>query len=255
MKKYTIILLLILCRVGFSQEKSYKEDDNVIFYKTSDSCDFDFVCDKDYYKKSYTTYTKSFLEFTGNTSAIRKFCYDINKLLKFDTIQLTKDFFVKYANQICATKRYKLHTVIIKKAKNPFLEFVIEIKDTSKIENVSKGADEIIEKSQLVQKAYFPGGGDDAMLQYVAKNINWPECCYAEKKSGVTGKVYANFVIEKDGHISNIIVIKYPLGGEKLAEEVVRVVNSMPNWENAELNDDVPARMWFTIPVNFKVTK
>lgn len=92
----------------------------------------------------------------------------------------------------------------------------------------------------------FPGG-QIAMLQYIMKNIKYPE---QAMKEGIQGRVAVRFIVEKDGSISDVkpILSVHPL----LNKEAVRVVESMPKWSPGKQNGK-PVRVRFNIPVMFKL--
>jgi len=71
----------------------------------------------------------------------------------------------------------------------------------------------------------FPGG-EKALYEYIKNNIRYPEVA---RTSGITGTVYVQFVVEKDGSISDVKVLRGIGGG--CDEEAVRVVKSMPKWK------------------------
>ena len=48
-------------------------------------------------------------------------------------------------------------------------------------------------------------GGDDALRKFIAKNVTYPD--YA-KKNGISGKVYVNFVVEKDGSVGRMRIVR-----------------------------------------------
>ena len=92
----------------------------------------------------------------------------------------------------------------------------------------------------------FPGG-QIAMLQYIMKNIKYPE---QAMKEGIQGRVAVRFIVEKDGSISDVkpILSVHPL----LNKEAVRVVESMPKWTPGKQNGK-PVRVRFNLPVMFKL--
>lgn len=92
----------------------------------------------------------------------------------------------------------------------------------------------------------FPGG-QIAMLQYLMKNIKYPE---QAMKEGIQGRVAVRFIVEKDGSISDVkpILSVHPL----LNKEAVRVVESMPKWTPGKQNGK-PVRVRFNVPVMFKL--
>ena len=92
----------------------------------------------------------------------------------------------------------------------------------------------------------FPGG-QIAMLQYIMRNIKYPE---QAMKEGIQGRVAVSFIVEKDGSISDVkpILSVHPL----LNKEAVRVVESMPKWTPGKQNGK-PVRVRFNVPVMFKL--
>ena len=92
----------------------------------------------------------------------------------------------------------------------------------------------------------FPGG-QIAMLQYIMKNMKYPE---QAMKEGIQGRVAVRFIVEKDGSISDVkpILSVHPL----LNKEAVRVVESMPKWTPGKHNGK-PVRVRFNLPVMFKL--
>ena len=92
----------------------------------------------------------------------------------------------------------------------------------------------------------FPGG-QIAMLQYLMKNIKYPEQAV---KEGIQGRVTVRFIVEKDGSISDVkpVLSVHPL----LNKEAVRVVKSMPKWTPGKQNGK-PVRVRFNLPVMFKL--
>lgn len=104
--------------------------------------------------------------------------------------------------------------------------------------------DSIIEHPD--QEASFPGG-PDAMQQYIADNIEYPP---AAMKSGKQGRVFVEFVVNTDGSISDVKILRGV--SEALDNESVRIINTMPNWVPAQLGDEnVRARC--RVPFNFKL--
>ncbi len=68
-------------------------------------------------------------------------------------------------------------------------------------------------------------GGDDARIAFLVQNIKYPE---QAKKNGIQGKVFVTFVIETDGSITNVKVLRGIGGG--CDEEAARVIKLMPKW-------------------------
>ena len=98
---------------------------------------------------------------------------------------------------------------------------------------------------QVDEAPEFPGGVAK-LLEYVQKNIRYPVMA---RENGITGKVLVGFIIEQDGSISNVKVIKGIGGG--CDEEAVRVVQSLPKFANPGKIDGEPVRVQYTLPIMF----
>jgi len=94
------------------------------------------------------------------------------------------------------------------------------------------------------QMPRFPGG-QAALMKYLATHIKYPELA---KESGIQGRVFINFVVEPDGHIDHVKVLRGIGGG--CDEEAVRVVKSMPKWIPGKQRGK-PVRVSFNLPVKF----
>ena len=92
----------------------------------------------------------------------------------------------------------------------------------------------------------FPGGV--AKLQeYLVKNIKYPQMA---RESGIQGRVFVNFVVEPDGSVSHVNVMRSLGGG--CDEEAMRVVKAMPKWKPGKQRGK-PVRVSYILPVNFKL--
>lgn len=91
----------------------------------------------------------------------------------------------------------------------------------------------------------FKGGGLDKFREWVGKRTNYPQAAVERK---LRGTVHLTFVVEKDGSVSNITVIKGvdPL----LDDEAVSAIAQSPKWTPG-LQRGLPVRVRFTIPLNF----
>ena len=92
----------------------------------------------------------------------------------------------------------------------------------------------------------FPGG-DDALAAFLAKEIQYPEVA---RSNGITGTVLVEFVVERDGRVSNAKV-KVPLFPD-CDKEAVRGIMAMPKWKPGK-NMGKPVRVFYTVPVTFKM--
>jgi protein TonB len=90
----------------------------------------------------------------------------------------------------------------------------------------------------------FPGG-DEARIKYLQENIKYPEMA---KESGIQGTVYVTFVVEKDGRITNVKVLRGIGGG--CDEEAVRIIKNMPRWKPGKQRGRA-VRAQFNMPIRF----
>ena len=88
-------------------------------------------------------------------------------------------------------------------------------------------------------------GGEEKLMEYVSNSVQYPK---EAKEKGVQGIVYVSFIVEPDG---NITVVKVLRGiGHGCDEEAMRVVESMPKW-NPGMHHGKPVRVSYTIPIVF----
>lgn len=90
----------------------------------------------------------------------------------------------------------------------------------------------------------FPGGMGE-LMNYLSSNIKYPALA---KESGIQGRVFINFVVETDGSITAVKVLRGIGGG--CDEEAVRVVEKMPKWKPGKQRGK-PVRVSYNLPVKF----
>ncbi|MBU2649876.1 MAG: energy transducer TonB [Bacteroidetes bacterium] len=90
----------------------------------------------------------------------------------------------------------------------------------------------------------FPGG-IEKLYAYLGANIKYPQMA---RESGIQGTVYVTFVVERDGSVSDIKVLRGIGGG--CDEEAIRVIQSMPKW-NPGKQRGKPVRVQYNLPVRF----
>lgn len=102
---------------------------------------------------------------------------------------------------------------------------------------------EVFEYDFVDEKPSFPGG-TEALLGFVNNTRRYPADAY---RLGIEGRVVCSFVVNVDGEISNICVIK---GNHKsLNMEAVRIISEMPNWIPGKIHGkNVPVRVVHSIP-------
>ena len=104
--------------------------------------------------------------------------------------------------------------------------------------------DSIYEK---VEKDAVFSGGEAAMYRWVANNIKYPEECKAKE---IQGRVLIQFVVNKDGSLSDAKILRSP--DKALSQEAVRVVKAMPKWKPAKQGEKA-VRSYFRLPIVFKL--
>lgn len=95
------------------------------------------------------------------------------------------------------------------------------------------------------QMPEFPGG-TSALMEYLGANINYPE---QAKKDSIQGRVFVNFIVEKDGTIGKVNVLRGVGGG--CDEESIRVIKSMPAWTPGRDENGNAVRVSYNIPIKF----
>lgn len=120
----------------------------------------------------------------------------------------------------------------------------IEITPVQLEEEEEEAEDEIF---QVVENdPEFPGGAD-ALYKYLAQNIKYPQLA---REQNITGRVYVTFVVEKDGSVTGVRVLRDIGGG--CGQEAVRVVKSMPKWTPGKQRGK-NVRVQYNLPVNFSL--
>ena len=109
--------------------------------------------------------------------------------------------------------------------------------------------EEVVETEifQIVEEMpQFPGG-DAKLLEYVATHIKYPQIA---RETGIQGRVFVGFVVEPDGSVSNVKILRGIGGG--CDEEAVRVIKSLPKWKPGKQRGKA-VRVSYQIPVLFKL--
>jgi len=95
-------------------------------------------------------------------------------------------------------------------------------------------------------KPEFPGG-DAALMKYIADNIKYPVIA---QENGIQGRVICQFVVNKDGSIVDINVVRSV--DPSLDKEAIRVIKSMPKWKPGKQRGKA-VRVKFTLPIVFRL--
>ena len=127
----------------------------------------------------------------------------------------------------------------------------VEITENEIIEDViieeapeEEVADQIF---QIVEEPATPQGGYEAFYEYVNKNMRYPA---QARRMGIEGTVYVQFVVEKDGSITDVAAIRGI--GAGCDEEAIRVIKNQPRW-NPPKQRGKPVRQRIVLPIKFQL--
>lgn len=101
--------------------------------------------------------------------------------------------------------------------------------------------------TRFQQAPQYPGG-EQALFNYISTNLQYPP---KARKKNIQGRVVLTFVLNKDGSVSDVQVVKGIGGG--CDEEAVRLVSEMPRWQPGLIDDDQPVKVKYTLPLRFRL--
>ena len=128
----------------------------------------------------------------------------------------------------------------VKNGKKEVVGVFVEAKEPA--DESAEGAFDVVE-----QMPEFPGGSIE-LMKFLSENIKYPE---AASKAGTQGRVVAQFIVEADGSITNVKVLKNV--SDEIDAEAVRVIKAMPKWKPG-MQKGQPVRVKYTIPVTFRLS-
>lgn len=88
-------------------------------------------------------------------------------------------------------------------------------------------------------------GGVDALMKFLSENLVYPPDA---REKGIQGTVFVTFVVEKDGSITDVRVLRGV--ATSIDEEAMRVIKAMPNWKPGYQRGE-PVRTQFNLPLRF----
>ena len=119
--------------------------------------------------------------------------------------------------------------------------------DTGKVaDNTNEYPDDVI-YAVVEHMPEFPDG-QQALLKFLGEQVKYPKDA---EEQGIEGRTICQFVIEKDGSISDVVAVRTS-GNTSLDKEAIRVLQSMPNWRPG-LQRGKPIRVKYTIPILFRL--
>jgi TonB family protein len=96
--------------------------------------------------------------------------------------------------------------------------------------------------------AMFPGG-KDSLNAFIRKHVQYPE---PERRLSKEGEVHIKFLVEKDGTLSDIQIVKVVSGAPGFTKETMQLMRAMPKWTPAKTKGKI-VRVYYTLPVKFKL--
>lgn len=123
--------------------------------------------------------------------------------------------------------------------------------DAEIVVNAPVKREEIVEEEIFVTAETMPSfmGGDlNTFRNWVQGRVKYPSIA---QENGIAGRVILEFVVEKDGTLTNIAVLKTP--DRSLSDEAIRVLKTSPKWTPAKMRNK-PIRLKYTLPVEFRIT-
>jgi protein TonB len=105
----------------------------------------------------------------------------------------------------------------------------------------------IEEATRYAEEMPLYPGGEGAMYSDIYNSITYPEM---EKELNIQGKVYVDFVVEKDGSVTEVAAVREVKGGPNLSKEAVKAVKKLKKFTPAKMNGK-PVRLRMTIPIQF----
>lgn len=132
------------------------------------------------------------------------------------------------------------------------IELDVEIDEETVVEEVivseEPAEEEVVDEIfEIVEESAEPPGGMIEFLKWVGKSIEYPS---QAKRMGVEGRVFLQFVVDKDGSLSDVRVARGI--GAGCDEEAVRVLKTAPKWKPGKQRGR-PVRQRMVLPINFKL--
>ena len=131
----------------------------------------------------------------------------------------------------------------------------INTEENTEVVEIKAPVEQVVEEEEKEDEIFmvvetmpeFPGGQAE-LFKYLSENVKYPVIA---QENGIQGRVICQFVVNKDGSIVDVEVVRSG-GDASLDKEAVRVIKSMPKWKPGKQRGK-PVRVKYTVPVNFKL--
>ncbi|GAB2615986.1 energy transducer TonB [Belliella aquatica] len=131
------------------------------------------------------------------------------------------------------------------------VNFDVDVKEETVIKEIVISDAPVEEKAEtifdVVENAPNPPGGMEGWNKYLSNNLKYPT---QARRMGIEGTVYVVFVVNTDGSIQDVDVLRGIGGG--CDEEALRVVKAAPKWEPGKQRGR-PVRVRMRLPIRFKL--
>ncbi len=123
----------------------------------------------------------------------------------------------------------------------------LEVDESTEIEFIEVAKEEVVEEQIFTIVEEMPSfpGGEAALMKYLASNIKYPAIA---KDAGIQGTVFVTFVVDTDGKVKDVRVLRSIGGG--CDEEAIRVVQSMPAWKAGKQRGK-SVKVQYNLPIRF----
>ncbi|MFA5329361.1 MAG: M56 family metallopeptidase [Prolixibacteraceae bacterium] len=191
-----------------------------------------FACEqKDSVKTENTSSGKTVsLDFDGHALQINGDSVGIEKLQ--DLIQAAGDYQIVKNSTTGALEL---------KSKSNKVDEVVAVSYNKQEKSAQESSDVFV----IVDTMPVYSGGDPALRKFIAQNVKYPS---EASKKGIQGKVYVNFVVEKDGSVGMVKIVRGV--DPSLDKEALRVVSLLSKWTPG-MQKGQPVRVAYTMPINF----
>ncbi|MFA5443454.1 MAG: energy transducer TonB [Bacteroidales bacterium] len=126
-------------------------------------------------------------------------------------------------------------------------DFAVEIRDYIEYSEEEAVEEEEIPLAIVEEKPSFMGGDENTFTKWVFERIVYPEVA---KENGVQGRVVLSFIVDADGYVKNVTVLRGV--DPSIDKEAVRVVSSSPRWKPGRQRDKA-VRVRYNFPLNFQL--
>ncbi|MBO4621383.1 MAG: energy transducer TonB [Paludibacteraceae bacterium] len=131
----------------------------------------------------------------------------------------------------------------------------INTEENNEVIEIKAPVEQVVEEEEKEDEIFmvvetmpeFPGGQAE-LFKYLSENVKYPVIA---QENGIQGRVICQFVVNKNGSIVDVEVVRSG-GDASLDKEAVRVIKSMPKWKPGKQRGK-PVRVKYTVPVNFKL--